>query len=454
MNRPNGVTGGHLNLGGRLDPQSYHHQESMLGNSILAQQANGNPPLFGHQLPQMIDSDTDPLAHQPIPIYSKAPPIDTSYMSHPNSKYSSPREEGRLAMSPVIHLSTLDAPLPASFDSQGISYMARHGPVAASVPSKFGLESPPSSLPKKSAMHTDALKNLHDSAYGRDNRMKGSMMASSPSASGDELIGQRVLHSQRVNKPKPLSASLPRPAASDDWEDGVFFGGEEDYLPSTLSHLLNPEEKTRRFSGTMHDQREPGYVTPVEQSSKFGSPSTASPSRFSALFTRQKREEESVGLAGTFGHVGSPLRNSSLHLGTSPSLRSTNRAVSSDIPTYYSSPPRQSSMSMISQQLQRTRLARAESGETPPGLHPGTARHTSSSSSRLDRAVSSSNVSNNRIEEEQLDCIFSLDEDEYDGKRHGSALGQRGESKSPKPGPVGGGRQPISIPSSNSTRRT
>jgi hypothetical protein len=31
----------------------------------------------------------------------------------------------------------------ASFDSQGISHAARYGPVAASMPSQFGLESPP-----------------------------------------------------------------------------------------------------------------------------------------------------------------------------------------------------------------------------------------------------------------------------------------------------------------------
>ena len=451
MNRPNGVIGGHLNLGGRLDPQAYHHQESMLGTSLLAQQANNSIPIFAHPSMGLADYDSDSLTHPPIPIQSNAPLLDATYLSQPNSKYGSPREEGRLPMSPVVHLSTLDAPLPASFESQGVSYMARHGPIAASVPSKFGLESLSSSLSKKSAIPTDAIRNLHDSAYGRDNRMKGSLLASSPSVSGDEFTGQRTMHSQRVNRPKPLSASMP----NNDWEDGVFFGGEEDYLPSNLSHLLSPEEKTRRFSGTVHDQREPGYVTPAEQSSKFGSPSTASPSRFSALFTRQKREEESNGVSGsTFGHVGSPLRNSSLHLGTSPSFRSTSRAVSGDIPTFVSSPPRQSSMSMISQQLQRTRLSKAESNEAPSGLHPGTARHPSNSASRLDRAVSSSSGTTSRIEEEQADCIFSLDEDEYDGKRHGSGLGQHSDSKSPKLGPIGGGRQPISIPNGSSIRRT
>ena len=441
VNRPNG--GGHLNIGGRVDPQAYHHQESMLGNSLLSQQAQGNNLPFSHQYPVMAESDPALLGHQPVPVHDMTSAPDTTFTSHPNSKYGSPREDIHLPMSPVMH--TLDAPLPASFDSNGYSWMAIHGPVAASVPSKFGFESPPSSFTKKSAVPTDALRNLHDSAFGRDNRTKSSLLASSPSAPGDELAGQRMMHSQRLVKPKILSASLPRQAAMDEWDDSIVFGGEEDYLPSTLSHLLNPEEKTRRFSGNQHDpsllrDSLSGHVTPAEISSKVGSPSTASPSRFSGLFTKQKREEETNGFSGSaFGHVGSPLRNSSLHSGSSPSLRASNRVVSCNTPPFISSPPRQTSMSMISQQLQRTRLSRAESSEGPPGLHhPGVARHTSNSSNR---AVSSSSIGTSRIDEEQPDCIFSLDEEDFNGKRSSGIWSQSSEGKSPNLGPIGGGRQ-------------
>lgn len=445
MNRPGGLVGGHLNLGGRLDPQPYHNQESALGNSILAQQANGNAPYYGQQYSHMGDTDPTLLGHQPIPIYNNNSTADANYISNPNSKYGSPREENRLPMSPVMH--TLDAPLPASFDSQGISWMARHGPVAASVPSKFGLESPPSSLPKKIAQPTDALRNLHDSAFGQDSRARAMQLGSSPSAPLDEFAGQRIMHSQRsVNKPK-MSASLPRPGHIDDWDDGILFGGEEDYLPSNLTHLLSPEEKNRRLSGNQHDpgmfrENLSGNVTPAELPSKVGSPSTASPSRFTALFNRQKQDDEIGRLPNsTFGHVGSPLRNSSLHLGSSPSLRPQQRSISTGTPPYVSSPPRQSSMSMISQQLQRTRLNRTESSEGPSTtLHPGTARHTSNTSSRLDRAVSSSSISTNRIDEEQPECVFSLDEEEYNGKRHSGGWGQVSEGRSPNLGPIGGGR--------------
>ena len=347
-------------------------------------------------------------------------------------------------MSPVMHLSTLDAPLPASFDSQGISYMARHGPVAASVPSKFGLESPPSSLPKKSALPSDALRNLHDSAFGRDNRTRIPQLGSSPSGPIEEYTSQRMMHSQRVAKPKMLSASLPRPFPTDDWDDGILFGGEEDYLPNTLSHLLSPEEKMRRFSSKEQDPSAirdnlSGQGTPAEVSSKVGSPSTASPSRFSSLFSRQKRDEESNGLStSNFGHVGSPLRNSSLHLGTSPGVRAVSRPISGDVSPHLASPPRQSPMSMISQQLQRTRLSRAESSEAPSSLHPASAWHTSNPSSRLDRAVSSSSINTSRIDEEQPDCVFSMEEEEYNGKRYS---GQWNQSRSPDLGPIGDGRQ-------------
>lgn len=119
--------------------------------------------------------------------------------------------------------------------------MARHGPVAASVPSKFGLESPPASLPKKATLPVDAVRNLHSSVYGRDGRdgrARGPDLGSSPLGSGDEGYGQRIMHSKRITKPSVMSASLPRTRVhvNDDWGDGdgLMFGGEEDFLPPSL----------------------------------------------------------------------------------------------------------------------------------------------------------------------------------------------------------------------------
>lgn len=441
VNRPNGTVGGHLNLGGRVDPQLYHPQDSALANSILTQQANGNLPAFGHQYSQLVDGDFGPPNGLGAKLYENVPLIDTSYASHPGSKYGSPRDDSRMPMSPVMHLSALDAPMPASFDSQGISYMARHGPMAASVPSKFGLESPPSSLPQKATLPSDALRNLHDSAFGREFRSKGPNLGSSPLGSGDEGFGQRILHSQRLSKPRMLSASLPRPRAhaADDWDDGLLFGQEEDFLPTSLHDLLTPQEKLRRLSKTEQDpgvlrESSSGLGTPVESSSKVGSPGTASPSRFGALFARQKREEENqnAGSSGSaFGHVGSPLRNSSLHPDASPRLRATSsHTISGDLSPRFASPSRQSSMSMISQQLSRTRLASRASdpsavgGDATATVSLNSVRYpSSSSSSNLNRAVSSSSMGTRRINEEQADGVFPMEEEEdaASAKRYGES---------------------------------
>lgn len=466
VNRPNGTVGGHLNLGGRVDPQSYHHQDSALANSLLAQQANENAASFNQQYSQLIDGDFGSQPGSNASRYDNLPYIDTSYNSHPGSKYGSPRDDSRLPLSPVAHLSALDAPMPASFDSQGISYMARHGPVAASVPSKFGLESPPSSLPKKTALPSDALRNLHDSAFGRESRTKASILGSSPLGSGDEGFGQRIMHSRRITKPRMVSSSLPRARASatDDWDETFSFAGEEDFLPTSLHDLLTPQEKMRRLSRTEQDPnalRESlsGLGTPAEYSSKVGSPSTASPSRYGALFARQRREDDNNPSANisAFGHVGSPLRNSSLHPGASPSLRaSSGHTISGDMSPYFASPPRQPSMSMISQQLSRTRLAsrapdstNTDAGAIPNSnnnaLHPGSARHASApGSTSLNRALSSASTSTKRIDEEQADGVFPMEEEEDGQPKRYSGSGwniQPGDGRSPWLGTIGGGKQ-------------
>ncbi|KAM0805463.1 hypothetical protein BDR22DRAFT_787246, partial [Usnea florida] len=406
VNRPNGPVGGQLNLGGRLDPQLYQQSDPALAHSLLAQQANGAPLPFGHQIPTY--TETEYAMQQKL--HDNVPVIDTGYTSRHDSAYGSPRDDSRLPISPVAHLSALDAALPASFDSQGISYIARHGAVAASVPSKFGLESPPGSLPKKVALPTDTIRNLHSSVYPREARVKGPDPGSSPLGSGDEGFGQRIMHSKRMARPGMMSASLPRGRGhvSDDWDDGFIFGGEEDFLPTSLDDLLTPQEKMRRLSRT---EKEPktsrdspsGQGTPADSSSKVGSPGTGSPSRYGTFFARQKQEETSNNAASAFGHVGSPLRNSSLQTLGSPPLRATK--VPGDISPAFASPPRQSSMSMISQQLARARIS----------LQPGMTRHTSLSSNPMNRVVSSSSAGGTgRIDEEQGEGVFAMEEEEDD----------------------------------------
>ena len=453
VNRPNGPVGGQLNLGGRLDPQLYQQSDPALAHSLLAQQANGAPLPFGHQIPSYAENEY-PLQQK---LHDNVPIIDTGYTSRQDSTYGSPRDDSRLPISPIAHLSALDAPMPASFDSQGISYIARHGAVAASVPSKFGLESPPGSLPKKVALPTDAVRNLHSSVYPREARAKGPDLGSSPLGSGDEGFGQRIMHSKRVARPGMMSASLPRGRGhvSDDWDDGFIFGGEEDFLPTSLDDLLTPQEKMRRLSRT---EKEPknlrdslsGMGTPADSSSKVGSPGTGSPSRYGTFFARQKQDESSNNAPSAFGHVGSPLRNSSLNPLASPPLRATK--VSGDMSPAFASPPRQSSMSMISQQLSRARISSqaAESNDNASpitnhsnSLQPGLTRHASLSSNPTNRVLSSSSAGGTgRIDEEHGEGVFSMEEEEDDHRKRysGNAWGYNSGKASPRLGAIGSGR--------------
>ncbi|KAL9005026.1 MAG: hypothetical protein Q9188_002175 [Gyalolechia gomerana] len=462
VNRPNNIMGGPLNLGGRVDPQTYH-PDSALANSLLAQQTHGDQPSFGMQFPHLPDSE---YLLPPTNGYEMNGHMDNGLIAHTGSKYGSPRDDGRIPLSPANHLSTLDAPMPASFDSQGISYIARHGPVAASVPSKFGLESPPASLPKKVGVPSNTLRNLHNSVFGQEPRSNASNFGSSPLGSGDEVSGRRPLYSQRVTKPTMISASVPRGRANEDWDDGIMFGGEEDFLPTSLHELLTPQERMRRLSRNEQDERPSreswsGAGTPADPSSHVGSPSHASPSRFSAFFAKQRRDEQHSqnSSASAFGLIGSPLRHSSMPLGRSASLRATsNPTRSGDASPYVASPPRQSSMSMISQQLGRTRISsKNEAGLGDPvssnSLHPNSARIQNQSltgSARLDRASSTNNMPGRRIDEEQGEGVFSMEVEEEDNQKkrssgstwnHQQSIETRPDrSQSPKLGPIGTGR--------------
>jgi len=415
VNRPSpalGMGGGHLNLGGRINPQAYINQDSALTNSVLSQQRmmSNQDPRYVSQLPPQEEfaslhaQQQQQQPQQPAAPYDAIPSIDAGLAPEAGS----PVDDVRFPMSPNNHLTALDAPLPASFDSQGISHAARYGPVAASMPSKFGLDL--SSPPAQRVGPSDALRTLRDTTYAPDLR-KQSLMGSSPPGVQDEAIGTRLLHSQRAVRPKMLSASVPRPTMLDEWDEN--FPMEEDYLPMNLhDDVLTPQEKLRRLSRTEHElgssHRDMSGLGMASSSfSKMGSPLASSPSRFGALFAkqRQKKEEEGHATGTSLPQVGSPLRESSLresslresslNLGTSPSLGPIGSRSAG-------SPARQSSTSMISQQLSNM------------SLHPGSARHSSSmgGSSRLDRTVASPVNTSTIDEEEQSDLVFSMEEEE------------------------------------------
>ncbi|KAF2106319.1 hypothetical protein BDV96DRAFT_654877 [Lophiotrema nucula] len=469
--------GGHFNLGGRG-----HQPNPPAGISALTMQAHMQP---NSNYSQPGQEEYYGQRSQ----YDMIPTIDTTFSSHPGSNYGSPPNDSRLAMSPVLKgLSVMDVQLPASFDSQGVSHMARYGPIASSVPAGFGV-SPPSSFQNDSP----ALRNLRESAYGDDPRGRAAALGSSPPESIEQPVGRRIMHSEMRNSRKGMmSASVgarPPLGAQDDWDDSELIGRfEEDLIPSSLNDLLTPQEKMRRFSRDHGDNEGNSLshrasltrlgASPTASEVKGGSinAATSSPSRYQSLWGRSRQsadggvESGSLTAGSPFGHVGSPLRNSSLHPGASPSMRALNRPTSGEASPFVSSPPRQASMSMISQQLQRTRLSsRASEGADVAGLgsnpmHPGVTRVTSASSigsstGRLgmDRAVSSSSIGRERIEEEQ--GLFSMEEeDDLAGKSKdgasttsstsnkrlsGLSWGSGGKASpniAPIPAPIGGHR--------------
>ncbi|KAI9886566.1 MAG: hypothetical protein M1823_001608 [Watsoniomyces obsoletus] len=473
VNRPSiGSTAGNLDLGGRVNPELYAPHPSALANSLM--HAHPPPMPYGPAYPYAIPDEFAPMPAMPPPNMDSIPTFDMNFVaSRPDSNYGSPRDESRLPVSPAIKgLSALDAPLPASFDSNGVSWIARNGPVAASVPSKFGLESPHPS---------EALRTLHDAVYGNGDRgrMMMSNLGSTPpttSTTMAEASAPRIMHSQRFTKPKMMSASLPRTTVNDDWDSTFAF--EEDFIPNSLHELLTPQEKMRRFSRSAVEDEGlnprmslSGIGTPADSSSKVGSPLASSPSRFGPLVSRQRRDEDLLTaqnnntITSGFGHVGSPLRNSTLHPGASPGLKAISRPTPGDISPHFASPPRQTSMSMISQQLQRTRLSRAESGSTvdsatAAGSGPGSSNNNNKpsgmgmgmnmgmmtpSATKLDRVVSSSSVNHNRtvssIDEEPGE-VFSMEEEEDPRRTNPWNLVTSG-ARSPRP--IGGERAVANI---------
>lgn len=446
-----------------------HSSNSALTNSFM--RAEAVPPYTSYA------NATDDRYSQGLGRQSSVdgvlPTIDTPY-SGPASPYGSPHggddaTRGGFGLSPVSAvkgLSVLDAPLPASFDSNGISHAARYGPWPASVPNQFGIESPSPSLSNaKDSRTSETLKMLHTSAFGSNEHLSPSQlggdaenMGSSPPQQpiGEEFFGRRAMHSSsgRYAKPRLLSASAPK--VDRDWDDNFLFL-EEDYVPVELANdLLTPAEKARRGSVRVSDGNE--QATSGESSAKYGSPfGASSPSRWNTLFERQKDEQPGAGALGrslkgasAFGHVGSPLRNSSLASGmdvigqngssSRPSLAGSRTASGTE------------SLSALTQQIQRTRLNDDSGLGSSPHLHPGAANVRSTSalgagagvigskdSERahgarvLERHVSSGSIgssANGRfttpIDEEDPSFVFSMEDDDEAAQREKTRIRQSG----------------------------
>lgn len=429
----NGVTiGAAPALAGRSNPTSSSNNQSStsaLTTSLYHADAPSYTPAYPYD-----EQEQPSLGRQPS-LENGLPTIDMSYTG---SNYGSPRDEDTVrfgfGLSPVNKgLSVLDAPLPASFDSNGISNAARFpaAPWPSSVPSQFGIESPTPSLSNaKDSRTSETLKLLHTSAFGSSEHLLAPLDRSPPNshANGEEYFGKRAMHSSRFAKPRMLSSSMPKTSVDRDWEAGFAFGDDDDnlpenYVPENLQDLLTPVEKARR--GSMRADSE------VDGLSKYGSPIGTSPSRWGPMFQRQKEEEEtsrSLRGASAFGHVGSPLRNSVLAQemgGTNGFNRPSSLRSGSE------------AMSMLSQQLQRSRLDDA-TGNASPLLHPSTARTGNAISPispigkerGMERHVSSGSISSSmngrfttRINED--DEMFQMDGMEDDSEASTSKASKR-----------------------------
>lgn len=460
-----------MNLGGRINPEQYN-QNSALTHGFMGHPAMG--PAYPYSPMRNQDEAFSPQNSRPGGLDTGAvPTIDTSYASHQNSAYGSPRDEldpsirSNLGLSPGNQgLNIQDAGLPASFDSNGVSLLYRNGPQAASVPSKFGLEFPPQSLASRDGHTSETLKDLHISVYGDDTRDRFNGVASSPTIMAAEgLFPKRSMHSQRIARPK-ISASVPKGAIDQDWDLTDF---DDEYLPENLKELfLSPMEKARRGSRNAEEEGRPihsGAGTPADMASKFGSPSNGSPgSRWNSTFIqkqmRERDEEEKLPRTSQFGHVGSPLRSSTLQAavgnGTNsgPTPKSRPGSGSGDVSPYVASPPappgRQAQVSLIAQGLQRSLLSKNgnENGQHAVGSPGSLSRVTTNpSNSRREvageRSASSSSIGAGRfatspIDEEQPDCVFDMDEDEAAStKRHSGGFKYPVGGRSPYLGAMG-----------------
>jgi cleavage and polyadenylation specificity factor subunit 4 len=257
----------------------------------------------------------------------------------------------------------------------------------------------------------------------------------------DEYFGKRFMHSSslRYAKPRLISSSVPK--IDRDWEAEFMF--EEDYVPGALANeVLTPAEKARRGSTTttvrMTDVMESGVESLPIGTTKFGSPGmSASPSRWGPLFQRQKDDEfdapgsaRSMKHVSQFGHVGSPLRNSSLASAITSKL---NGASTSGTAANLDSG--NESVSALTRQLQETRLAEGGSASPSPHLYPTAARNHKSSGPTtasagiigkerekeraLERHISSGSISSTvtgrfttPIDEEDSSFVFRMEEED------------------------------------------
>lgn len=383
----------------RQEQTPYHNQDPTLVDPMLGP-PNYGADYFPNQAFPLIDTDEADGFPDRYNQYQTRSAFDSGLNSPPTSQFGSPPNDNPFPKSPVDNIRTaLNAPLPQSFDANGISHIAKYGPLGQSVPDKFGMRSPASSsLSRQLGSPPESIVNVRNANLGSNLRNAPSPLGLSPQ-NVEESIGQRIMHSQKSVKARGLSASVPRSNLGHEWGEG--FGLESDLLPNSLhDEVLTPQEKMRRFSRPDQEfsprDHTHALAIPSGTSSNVGSPPAGSPSRFSALWAeqRERKAAETPGTTG-FGHVGSPLRGSWMPNESSPSTQ----------------------ISGISQAMARMQLNRADSGESngARGQLGSGLRHSSAPIGRFERGISSPGLSSKKIDEEE-GAFFPMDETNWSGQ--------------------------------------
>ena len=434
----------------RADPPIFSTQESALANSLLAQQQFQPPDMFPPQYPFSEIDENDAFSDRRYNQHYPMTPLEAALNSPPGSHFGSPPDDFRLPRSPIEHLRTaLNAPMPQSFDSNGVSHIAQYGPLGHSLPDKFGLKSHSAALPRNGQHPAEPMPMRSASKLN-------SPLAASPQ-NQDYSLSSRIAAAQRLDPNQGHPLSVPKSNNLEIWDDR--FHVDAGLLPNSLhDEVLTPQERMRRLSrpdqpslaGGMKDQSG-ALAIPGGPQSKVGSaPAAGSPSRFRALWEEQREKKGVTTDTNTntipinaSGQVGSPLRESWMpnpsNVGGVPMTQTLSHS-----PLNLTT-----SLSGISQQISQTKLSSSHSNDTSrPYAFRSPSSNIPTSSSLLptmaDRNVLSSPkiqaLSGRRNEDESF--FFPMDSDVDGSKRSSIAFSGRSPALDPIRDSFDGGSSP------------